>query len=79
MADEMTNGNDVHRFYHDALTAQLGERVTNLGRWQSYFERETRSGFKHMDISTYRSRGCIIPLYISVSFALGRTGADAAI
>lgn len=26
------NGSDVNRIYTDALTAQLGERVTNLNR-----------------------------------------------
>ena len=51
MADEMTNGNDVHRVYNDALTAQLGERVTNLGRRQSDLESEMRSGFKQIESS----------------------------
>ncbi|MGO7044407.1 hypothetical protein ACCT07_03060 [Rhizobium johnstonii] len=49
MADEMTNGNDVSRHYQDAMTAQLGERVTNLGRRQTDLESEMRSGFKQME------------------------------
>jgi hypothetical protein len=49
MADDMANGNDVNRLYNDALTAQLGERVTNLGRRQSDLESEMRSGFKQME------------------------------
>ncbi len=42
----MTNGNgqDVNRIYTDALTAQLGERVTNLNRRQSDLKTEMRSG-----------------------------------
>lgn len=43
------NGNDPHRTYTDAVTAQLGERVTNLGRRQSDMESEMRSGFKQVD------------------------------
>jgi len=46
--DEM-NGNDAHRAYSDAATAQLGERVTNLGRRQSDLETEMRSGFKQVE------------------------------
>lgn len=34
---------------HRGLTAQLGERVTNLGRRQSDPESEMRSGFKQME------------------------------
>ncbi|MBY5821500.1 hypothetical protein [Rhizobium leguminosarum] len=49
MAEEMTNGNDGARHYQDAMTAQLGERVTNLGRRQSDLESEMRSGFKQME------------------------------
>lgn len=45
----MTNGNDGARHYQDAMTAQLGERVTNLGRRQSDLESEMRSGFKQME------------------------------
>ncbi|WP_421581146.1 hypothetical protein [Shinella sp. M31] len=49
----MTNGNgqDVNRIYTDALTAQLGERVTNLNRRQSDLETEMRSGFKQIESS----------------------------
>lgn len=44
----MANGND-HRIYTDAVTAQLGERVTNLGRRQTDLESEMRAGFKAME------------------------------
>jgi hypothetical protein len=40
---------DPERNYVDALQAQLGERVTNLGRRQSDLESEMRSGFKQME------------------------------
>lgn len=49
MVDEMNNGTDATRHYQDAMTAQLGERVTNLGRRQSDLESEMRSGFKQME------------------------------
>ncbi len=51
--DEMANGNDQHinRIYTDALTAQLGERVTNLNRRQTDLETEMRSGFKQIESS----------------------------
>jgi hypothetical protein len=45
----MANGNDVNRIYTDAVTAQLGERVTNLGRRQTDLEAEMRAGFKAME------------------------------
>lgn len=48
MVDEMTNG-DASRHYQDAMQAQLGERVTNLGRRQTDLESEMRSGFKQME------------------------------
>lgn len=41
--------NDPRRDYNDAVTAQLGERVTNLGRRQTDMENEMRSGFKQME------------------------------
>ncbi|WEZ84566.1 hypothetical protein P6U16_08330 [Rhizobium sp. 32-5/1] len=40
---------DTERAYENALQAQLGERVTNLGRRQSDLESEMRSGFKQME------------------------------
>lgn len=43
------NGQETHRAYSDAATAQLGERVTNLGRRQSDLETEMRSGFKQVE------------------------------
>ena len=46
--DDMS-GNEAHRVYTDAATAQLGERVTNLGRRQSDLETEMRSGFKNVE------------------------------
>lgn len=49
--DDNGNGPDVNRLYTDALTAQLGERVTNLNRRQSDLETEMRSGFKQMESS----------------------------
>ncbi|NSY17283.1 hypothetical protein [Neorhizobium sp. AL 9.2.2] len=48
----MNNGGpDVNRIYQDAMTAQLGERVTNLNRRQSDLETEMRSGFKQIESS----------------------------
>ncbi|APG91168.1 hypothetical protein [Sinorhizobium americanum] len=43
------NGSDAQRHYQDAMTAQLGERVTNLGRRQTDLETEMRSGFRQME------------------------------
>lgn len=51
MAEDMNNGNDAHRVYTHAITAQLGERVTNLGRRQSDLEGEMRSSFKQVESS----------------------------
>lgn len=48
MVDDMNNG-DASRHYQDAMQAQLGERVTNLGRRQTDLESEMRSGFKQME------------------------------
>ncbi|WP_416066125.1 hypothetical protein ACK9YZ_07160 [Rhizobium sp. ZK1] len=45
----MSNITDAHRTYTDAITAQLGERVTNLGRRQTDLEAEMRAGFKGID------------------------------
>ncbi len=47
--DDMTNSNGDPRLYSDAATAQLGERVTNLGRRQSDLESEMRTGFRQME------------------------------
>ncbi|MEK1908158.1 MAG: hypothetical protein AAAB13_20490 [Pseudomonas sp.] len=49
MAEEMGSGTEVTRAYQDAIQAQLGERVTNLGRRQTDLESEMRSGFKQME------------------------------
>ncbi|WP_320194948.1 hypothetical protein RMR10_011840 [Agrobacterium rosae] len=47
----MPNSNNVDRSYNDAATAQLGERVTNLGRRQTDLETEMRAGFKQVESS----------------------------
>lgn len=44
----MANEN-IHRQYTDAVTAQLGERVTNLGRRQTDLEAEMRASFKSVE------------------------------
>lgn len=49
MAD--ANGNDHARVYLDAVQAQLGERVTNLGRRQTDLENEMRTGFRQIEAS----------------------------
>jgi hypothetical protein len=49
MAEDMNNGAEASRHYQDAIQAQLGERVTNLGRRQTDLESEMRSGFKQME------------------------------
>lgn len=51
MADEMTSGSDAQRHYQDAIQAQLGERVTNLGRRVTDIESEMRSGFRQIEAS----------------------------
>jgi len=45
------NGSADQRAYNDAMQAQLGERVTNLGRRQTDLETEMRTGFKQMESS----------------------------
>lgn len=45
------NGNNVNRICTDPVTAQLGERVTNLGRRQTDMEAEMRAGFKQIETS----------------------------
>lgn len=45
------NGNDPARAYLDAVQAQLGERVTNLGRRQTDLETEMRTGFRQIEQS----------------------------
>lgn len=45
------NGNDSARVYLDAVQAQLGERVTNLGRRQTDLESEMRTGFRTIEQS----------------------------
>lgn len=48
-SDDMGNGGSMDRSYTDAVTAQLGERVTNLGRRQTDLETEMRAGFKQVE------------------------------
>jgi hypothetical protein len=50
MDDPMTNG-DANRQYISVTEAQLGERVTNLGRRQSDLETEMRAGFRSQEQS----------------------------
>ncbi len=47
----MPNEMDAARQYQDAITAQMGERITNLGRRQSDLETEMRSGFRQIETS----------------------------
>ena len=51
MAGDDMGNNGSDRMYSDALTAQLGERVTNLGRRQSDLESEMRNGFRQIETS----------------------------
>lgn len=51
MADDMANGSDAQRHYQDAIQAQLGERVTNLGRRVTDIEGEMRAGFRQIESS----------------------------
>lgn len=50
MADP-TAPSDPSRIYLDAVQAQLGERVTNLGRRQTDLEAEMRTGFRQIEQS----------------------------
>jgi len=45
------NGIDAQRHYQDALQAQMGERVTNLGRRVTDIEGEMRAGFRQIESS----------------------------
>lgn len=51
MADDMANGTEDGRHYVSVTEAQLGERVTNLGRRQNDLETEMRTGFRAMEQS----------------------------
>lgn len=51
MADDTANGAGTVREYADAITAQLGERVTNLNRRQTDFEAEMRGGLRQIETS----------------------------
>lgn len=48
MADDMDS---AERKYHDAIQAQLGERVTNLGRRVTDIEGEMCAGFRQIEAS----------------------------
>jgi hypothetical protein len=50
MADDMANGEDQRR-YISVTEAQLGERVTNLGRRVTDIEGEMRAGFRAQEQS----------------------------
>lgn len=50
MAADM-NGEDIARQYQDVMQAQLGERVTNLGRRVTDIEGEMRAGFRQIESS----------------------------
>lgn len=71
----MTDGTDdmaiEPRSYPDPTTAQLGERVTNLGRRQTDLENEMRNGFKQMEsaMSTlaHEMRGSIATITSSLA------------
>lgn len=51
MADDMASGEEPTRQYQDAHTAQLGERVTNMGRRINDVEVEMRAGFNQVSNS----------------------------
>jgi hypothetical protein len=62
---------DEQRVYQDPVQAQLGERVTNLGRRQTDLEAEMRSGFRQIEQSfasfTNETRQAIASLGTSMS------------
>lgn len=47
----MTSSGQERNSYASPFEAQASERITNLGRRQSDFESEVRSGFKQMELS----------------------------
>lgn len=52
MPDERNgSANEARSMYLDAVQAQLGERVTNLGRRQTDLENEVRTGFRQIEQS----------------------------
>lgn len=51
MANDMPNSDDQQRSYSDAVQAQLGERVTNMGRRINDVEVEMRAGFSQLSAS----------------------------
>ncbi|WP_195178430.1 hypothetical protein [Mesorhizobium sp. INR15] len=62
---------EEQRHYQDPIQAQLGERVTNLGRRQTDLEAEMRSGFRQIEQSfssfTNETRNSIAALGTSIS------------
>lgn len=62
---------EEQRVYQDPVQAQLGERVTNLGRRQTDLEAEMRSGFRQIENSfatfTNETRSSIAALGTSIS------------
>jgi chromosome segregation ATPase len=67
----MANGNEAARLYQDAATAQLSERVTNMGRRINDVEVEMRSGFNQLgaslNSSTNETRSSIAALSASMA------------
>jgi hypothetical protein len=62
---------EEQRIYQDPVQAQLGERVTNLGRRQTDLEAEMRSGFRQIEQSfasfTNETRQSIAALGTAIS------------
>ncbi|MBZ9711554.1 hypothetical protein LB543_33265 [Mesorhizobium sp. ESP7-2] len=62
---------EEQRHYQDPIQAQLGERVTNLGRRQTDLEAEMCSGFRQIEQSfswfTNETRNSIAALGTSIS------------
>lgn len=71
MTDDMANGNEAARLYQDAATAQLSERVTNMGRRINDVEVEMRAGFNQLgnslSSSTNETRTSIAALSASMA------------
>lgn len=74
MADDdnmANNGNDARTLYQDAATAQLSERVTNMGRRINDVEVEMRAGFSQLgnslNAATNETRSSIASLSTSMA------------
>jgi DNA repair exonuclease SbcCD ATPase subunit len=66
MAEDMANGDEQQRTYHDAVQAAQGERITNMGRRINDVEVEMRAGFSQvnnlLNSSTNETRQAIAAL-----------------